>query len=145
MNVNELIDRRTKLAMMTDIPDFDEYADDWRKLGNDFEEIGAINNATLCYSNWMRYKNEAATVERFAPKVRVTRRVEANGIVYMQVQNTTERAAALLKKHIRLTPLELCDMLGIKTNTLIHVLTPIRDNVISIGGKRVEYYEWREK
>lgn len=54
--MNELIHRRILLALQSDIPDMLSYAEEWNKLGAEFDAIGATANAAICWSNWKRYK-----------------------------------------------------------------------------------------
>jgi hypothetical protein len=54
--IQQLISRRIALAMQTNIPDMDEYAEEWNKLAADFEAMGMQANAALCWSNWRHYK-----------------------------------------------------------------------------------------
>lgn len=55
MTFDELAKRRTELVLQKDIPDMAAYADEWNKLGTDFEALGAKANAAICFSNWKRY------------------------------------------------------------------------------------------
>ena len=51
----QLTERRTALALQVEIPDMATYALEWKKLGADFEKVGWVNNAKICYSNAERY------------------------------------------------------------------------------------------
>jgi hypothetical protein len=53
--MKELSDRRMKLALQIEIPDMKAYAEQWNKLGADFEAAGAKANAEICFRNWKRY------------------------------------------------------------------------------------------
>lgn len=52
---NALIDRRFELEGMTEIPDMQKYADEWRKLAADFDTLGFFNNAGMCWSKAAHY------------------------------------------------------------------------------------------
>lgn len=56
---NDLLSRRARLALMTDIPDMFWYAEEWNKLAADFTAIGFVHNAEMCTSNWNRYMQMA--------------------------------------------------------------------------------------
>ena len=51
----QLADRRHALAMMTEIPDMWQYADDWNRLGADFAALGYLANAEKCYEKAKHY------------------------------------------------------------------------------------------
>lgn len=55
MTIEELIKRRLRLAMQSDIPDMNAYAEEWRTLGDLFAASGFLANAAICNSNWKRY------------------------------------------------------------------------------------------
>lgn len=55
ISFNELTARRIALAMQTEIPDMKAYAEEWNKLGADFEAAYCDHNAALCFANWKHY------------------------------------------------------------------------------------------
>jgi hypothetical protein len=62
--LKELSDRRMKLALQKEIPDILAYADEWNKLGTDFEAAGAPANAAICFSNCKRYGGQLGAYRR---------------------------------------------------------------------------------
>lgn len=57
--MNELVARRIALGTQTEISDMAAYAEAWNKLGVDFCMAGLYCNAALCFSNWIRYRDQA--------------------------------------------------------------------------------------
>ena len=59
MNIQELVNRRIDLALQSEIPDMEKYAEQWNRLAADFRAMGAMSNAALCESNYNRYRTAA--------------------------------------------------------------------------------------
>jgi hypothetical protein len=66
MNIDELLDRRAGLEAQNEIPNMKAYADEWNKLGADFQAFGFIANAELCFSKSRHYSEVYRNAEQTA-------------------------------------------------------------------------------
>jgi hypothetical protein len=57
MNWKDLIKRMMDLAGMQNIPSMAAYAEEWNKLGADFQAIGFENTAANCRARFEHYRD----------------------------------------------------------------------------------------
>jgi hypothetical protein len=66
---NDLIERKTRLGLMTEIPDMRAYASEWQQLADVFQSIGFEANAAYCQARADHYSRHpgGAYVRTFDP------------------------------------------------------------------------------
>ena len=63
-STDDLLERRTRLSQMKEIPDMGRYAQEWAALAADFEACGLLSNAGYCKSRAQHYATMAGAYIR---------------------------------------------------------------------------------